>query len=70
MKQSRRSAMTASGRSEPTMRTVSRCLLLALLIAGLGVTLRRAVPVTPVDGAFQAVLRAYAVPQPDHQQHD
>ena len=55
---------------EPTMRTVSRCLLLALLIAGLGVALRRALPVTPVDGALQAVLRAYAAPQQEHQQHD
>ncbi|WP_267426320.1 hypothetical protein [Methylobacterium sp. GC_Met_2] len=52
------------------MRTASRCLLLALLIAGLGVTLRRALPVTPVDGALQAVLRAYATPQQEHQQHD
>lgn len=65
-----RGAVTAHGRSEPTMRTVSRCLLLALLIAGLGVTLRRALPVTPVDGAFQAVLRAYAVPQQERQQHE
>ncbi|MCJ2084671.1 hypothetical protein MKK88_01495 [Methylobacterium sp. E-005] len=52
------------------MQPVARCLLLALLIAGLGVTLRCALPVTQVDGAFQAVLRAYAVPQQDHQQHD
>jgi hypothetical protein len=59
------------------MRTVPRCLLLALLIAGLGVALRRALPVTPVDGAFAAVLRAYAVPGSeaplgagDRQQHD
>ena len=53
------------------MRTVSRYLLLALLIAGLGVALRRALPVTPVDGAFQAVLRAYAGPESGApQQHD
>ena len=53
------------------MRTVWRCLLLALLIAALGVALRRALPVTPVDGAFTAVLRAYAVPDSgEHQQHD
>ncbi|MCJ2072083.1 hypothetical protein MKK75_25330 [Methylobacterium sp. J-030] len=59
------------------MPTVSRCLLLALLIAGLGVALRGALPVTPVDGAFRAVLRAYASPQSaappgsgDRQQHD
>lgn len=59
------------------MRTLSRCLLLALLIASLGLALRRALPVLPVDGAFQAVLRAYAAPEPgtqgrsrEHQQHD
>ena len=53
------------------MRTVSRYLLLALLVAGLGVALRRALPVTPVDGAFQAVLRAYAGPESGApQQHD
>ena len=50
------------------MRTLARCLLLALLIAGLGLALRRALPVTPVDGAFAAVLRAYAAPQPDDQE--
>ncbi len=59
------------------MRTVPHCLLLALLIAGLGMALRRALPVTPVDGAFEAVLRAYAAPGSealsragDRQQHD
>jgi hypothetical protein len=52
---------------------MTRCLLLALLVAGLGLTLRRAVPVTPVDAAFQSVLRAYATPGAapgDGQQHD
>jgi hypothetical protein len=48
----------------PTMRTMTRCLLLALLIAGLGLALRGAVPVTPVDGAFRSVLQAYATPGP------
>jgi hypothetical protein len=59
----------------PTMRTMTRCLLLALLIAGLGLALRRAVPVTPVDGAFRSVLQAYATPAPgpdrrQDQQHE
>jgi hypothetical protein len=58
------------------MRTMPRdlpvCLLLALLIGGLGLGLRRALAVTPVDDAFRAVLRAYAVPDPagGPQQHD
>ncbi len=55
------------------MPTMTRCLLLALLIAGLGLTLRRAVPVTPVDAAFRTVLRAYATPGPgagEDQQHE
>jgi hypothetical protein len=63
----------ALGRCGPTGRTMTRCLLLALLVAGLGLTLRRAIPVTPVDAAFQSVLRAYATPGAapgDGQQHD
>lgn len=58
------------------MRTMPRdflgCLLLALLIGGLGVGLRRAVAVTPVDDAFRAVLRAYVAPDPagGPQQHE
>ena len=36
-----------------------RYLLLAVLIAGFGLGLRLAVPVTPVDGSFRAVLRVY-----------
>jgi hypothetical protein len=61
---------------DATMRTMPRhflgCLLLALLIGGLGVGLRRAVAVTPVDDAFRAVLRAYAAPDPagGPQQHE
>ncbi|MDP4003901.1 hypothetical protein [Methylobacterium sp. NEAU K] len=43
------------------MRT-TRCLLLALLITGLGLALRRSVPVAPVDAPFCAVLKAYATP--------
>ena len=48
------------------------CLALALLIGGLGIGLRRAVAVTPVDAAFHAVLRAYAAPDPSggSQQHE
>ncbi|MGU3544340.1 hypothetical protein [Methylobacterium sp. A52T] len=58
------------------MRTSSRaflgCLVLALLIGGLGLGLRCAVAVTPVDPAFRAVLRAYAVPDASGgpQQHE
>ena len=37
-----------------------RCLFLAVLIAALGLGLRLAVPVVPVDGPFRDVLRAYA----------
>lgn len=43
------------------MRT-TRCLLLAVLIAGLGLALRLGVPVAPVDPPFRAVLKAYAAP--------
>jgi len=48
------------------------CLVLALLIGGLGLGLRRAVAVTPVDPAFRAVLRAYAAPDASGgtQQHE
>ncbi|MGH1570575.1 hypothetical protein ACRAWG_07770 [Methylobacterium sp. P31] len=52
---------------------MTRCLLLALLIAGLGFGLRQAIPVAPVDAAFQSVLRAYATPGSSpamDQQHD
>ncbi len=58
------------------MRTTSPrllgCLLLAVLVGGLGIGLRRAVAVTPVDAAFRAVLRAYGAPDPTggSQQHD
>ena len=45
------------------MRTTTRCLLLALLMAGLGLVLRQGLPVTPVDAPFRAVLQAYATPQ-------
>ncbi|MCJ2138793.1 hypothetical protein [Methylobacterium sp. E-066] len=45
------------------MRT-TRCLLLALLIAGTGLALRLALPVAPVDAPFRAVLKAYATPDP------
>lgn len=41
------------------MRTTTHCLLLAVLIAMFGLCLRLAVPVTPVDGPFRDVLRAY-----------
>lgn len=41
-----------------------RCLLLAVLIAALGLSLRFAVPVAPVDGPFREVLRAYATQAP------
>lgn len=44
------------------MRTTTRCLFLALLAAGLGLAVRRTLPVTPVDAPFRAVLRAYATP--------
>ena len=44
------------------MRTTTRCLLLALLAAGLGLGLRLILPVTPVDASFRAVLKAYADP--------
>jgi hypothetical protein len=55
-----------------TSRPVLACLLLTLLTGGLGVGLRRAVAVTPVDDAFRAVLRAYAAPDAADrsQQHD
>ncbi|MBE7246940.1 MAG: hypothetical protein INR63_18510 [Actinomycetospora chiangmaiensis] len=65
------------------MRTVTRCLILALMFAGGGLILRYVVPVIPVDAGFRTVLRAYAVPEAgtrpgsdgrpggaDHQQHD
>ena len=56
------------------MRTTSRgflgCLLLAVLIGGLGLGLRHAVAVIPVDAAFRAVLRAYATPADGTQQHE
>lgn len=42
----------------------TRCLFLAVLIAALGLALRLAVPVAPVDGAFREVLRAYATQVP------
>lgn len=42
------------------MRTTTRCLLLAVLAGALGLVLRLAVPVTPVDGPFRDVLRVYA----------
>lgn len=45
------------------MRTVARCLILALLFAAGGLLLRRALPVSPVDAGFRTVLRAYAVPE-------
>ena len=56
----------------PYSRVVLGCLILALLIGGLGLGLRRAVAVTPVDPAFQAVLRAYAAPDAsgEPQQHE
>ncbi|KOX41791.1 MAG: hypothetical protein CL858_28695 [Cupriavidus sp.] len=56
----------------PSSRTVLGCLILALLIGGVGIGLRRAVTVTPVDDAFRAVLRAYAAPDAagGTQQHD
>ncbi|WP_251982192.1 hypothetical protein [Methylobacterium sp. B1] len=56
----------------PSSRTVLGCLILALLIGGVAIGLRRAVTVTPVDDAFRAVLRAYAVPDAagGTQQHD
>lgn len=41
------------------MGTTTRCFLLAVLIAALGLGLRLALPVTPVDGPFRDVLRAY-----------
>ena len=50
--------MWAPGPDE-AMRTTTRCLLLAVLIAGLGLGLRLAMPVAPVDGPFRDVLRAY-----------
>jgi len=67
--------MSGSGRSDrrvgafgPDMRTTSRgfigCLFLALLTGLVGIGLRHAVAVTPVDVAFRAVLRAYAAPEP------
>ncbi|WP_331289247.1 MULTISPECIES: hypothetical protein [Methylobacterium] len=46
----------------PSTRAFLGCLVLALLIGGLGLGLRRTVAVTPVDPAFRAVLRAYAAP--------
>ncbi|MDP4021631.1 hypothetical protein Q8W71_03260 [Methylobacterium sp. NEAU 140] len=36
------------------------CFLLAAAITGLGLALRLAMPVTPVDDPFRDVLRAYA----------
>ena len=45
------------------MRT-TRCLFLALLIAGTGLALRLVMPVAPVDAPFRAVLKAYATPDP------
>ncbi len=53
-----------------TARDLLGCLLLALLIGGAGFGLRRALPVTPVDAAFRAVLSAYAAPAGGPQQHD
>ncbi|ACB80608.1 hypothetical protein Mpop_2446 [Methylorubrum populi BJ001] len=35
------------------------CLLLAVVSAGLGLGLRLAVPVTPVDASFREVMRLY-----------
>lgn len=35
------------------------CLILALVAAALGLALRLAVPVTPVDAAYRDVVRAY-----------
>ena len=41
------------------------CLVLALLIGGLGAVLRTRLPVTPADAAFRAVVRDYgAAPVP------
>ncbi|SEO68346.1 hypothetical protein SAMN02799625_03661 [Methylobacterium sp. UNC300MFChir4.1] len=56
----------------PSSRAFLGCLVLALLVGGLGLGLRRAVAVTPVDPAFRAVLRAYAVPDASSgpQQHE
>ena len=56
----------------PSSRALLGCLVLALLIGGLGLGLRRAVAVTPVDPAFRAVLRAYAAPDASGgtQQHE
>ncbi len=44
------------------MPMTTRCLFLALLIAAAGLGLRLALPVTPVDGPFRDVLRAYGAP--------
>ncbi|MGU3465008.1 hypothetical protein ACLBXO_09140 [Methylobacterium sp. C33D] len=56
----------------PSSRAFLGCLVLALLIGGLGLGLRRAVAVAPVDPPFRAVLRAYAAPEAagGPQQHD
>ncbi|MBP1181285.1 hypothetical protein [Methylobacterium sp. PvR107] len=53
-----------------TARDVLSCLILAVLLGGAGLGLRRALPVTPVDAAFRAVLSAYAAPAGGPQQHD
>jgi hypothetical protein len=53
-----------------TARDILGCLVLALVIGGAGLGLRRALPVTPVDAAFRAVLSAYAAPAGGPQQHD
>jgi hypothetical protein len=66
-------ACRGDGVPDSRVRTMTRCLLLALLIAGLGFGLRQAIPVTPVDAAFQSVLHAYATPGSspgNDQQHD
>lgn len=46
------------------MRTTTRCLLLAVLVAASGLGLRLAMPVTPVDGPLRDVLRAYGTHDP------
>jgi energy-converting hydrogenase Eha subunit A len=51
-------------RSTDAIMRTPRCLLLAALIAGLGLALRLGLPVAPVDAPFRAVLQAYATPDP------
>ena len=41
-------------------RPTRACLLIAVVVAAVGLCLRLAVPVTPVDAAFRDVLHAYA----------